>query len=243
MEASGKPYAICLGNHDIEADLTGTQVVDLDMRLGRRSLTRASPEGVAGAGNYWLPVMSTEDSSKEAARLWFLDSVHQSWRETARTGRHRNETQIAWLLGAAASSRGAPSMAFVHVPLPEYMTVWNRCDTVGGKHELVCSRNYHTNIFPAFKSAGISAVWCGHDHCNNYHGVLDGIRLGYGQKTGFDCYGPPAGWQRGARVIVLREGQAPRDAETYVRHEDGSLLLQPPSVKPWWTRLQYFGHG
>lgn len=84
------------------------------------------------------------------------------------------------------------------------------------------------------RHAGISAVYSGHDHDNDYLGVKEGVRWGvlsgtqgwlldvlirasvvvapcprlaYGRKSGWGGYGPPQGWLRGARVIELRMGQ------------------------------------
>ena len=48
-------------------------------------------------------------------------------------------------------------------------------------------------------------------------------------KTGYGGYGPPKGWLRGARVILLREGQNTALSETWIRLEDGSVLHQAPS--------------
>ena len=69
----------------------------------------------------------------------------------------------------------------------------------------------------ALKAAGVTALYSGHDHNNNFYGTLDGIRLGYGQKTGYGSYGPPPGIQKGARVLLLREGEQPGKGETWIR--------------------------
>ena len=59
----------------------------------------------------------------------------------------------------------------------------------------------------ALQQAGIHAVYSGHDHGNDFSALLSGLRLAYGRKSGYGGYGPPAGWLRGARVILLREGE------------------------------------
>lgn len=51
------------------------------------------------------------------------------------------------------------------------------------------------------------------------------------RKSGYASYGPPPGWPRGARLIVLREGRPAAEAETYLRLEDSSRLDQAPSDK------------
>ena len=67
--------SIAAGNHDGEADLSRREVVALDAATGDRlSLTKSGPARLSGAGNYWLDVLAPGNSSKVAARLWFLDS-------------------------------------------------------------------------------------------------------------------------------------------------------------------------
>ncbi|MNW61811.1 hypothetical protein D3C74_398990 [compost metagenome] len=63
------------------------------------------------------------------------------------------------------------------------------------------------------------AAFAGHDHDNDYIGVLHGITLAYGRVTGHNTYGA---LQRGARVIQLTEGE--RRFETWIRQEDGSVV-------------------
>ena len=44
--------------------------------------------------------------------------------------------------------------------------------------------------------------------------------------AGYGSYGPPAGWLHGARVILLRAGQDPMHAESWIRLENGSRVDQ-----------------
>lgn len=57
-------------------------------------------------------------------------------------------------------------------------------------------------------------MFAGHDHNNDFSGNYYGIDLVYGRKTGYGCYGPPPGMQRGARVIILKEEGG---YESYIR--------------------------
>lgn len=47
----------------------------------------------------------------------------------------------------------------------------------------------------------IMAVFCGHDHKNDFVGQVDGIDLGYTPSGGFACYGPGA--ERGGRLLTF----------------------------------------
>jgi pre-mRNA-splicing factor SYF1 len=96
-------------------------------------------------------------------------------------------------------------------------------------------------LFPALKAAGVTAVYSGHDHLNNFYAVHEGIRLGYGAKTGYGSYGPAVRSQHGARVLVLRAGQSAADGDTWLRFEDGSKSVQTPTWgKTLWQMLWPF---
>ena len=43
---------------------------------------------------------------------------------------------------------------------------------------------WSAGLFAYAKGLGITAIYSGHDHDNNYEGVLEGVRLAYGHKTG-----------------------------------------------------------
>lgn len=89
-----------------------------------------------------------------------------------------------WMNRTAALLPKVPSLAFVHVPVPEFMHLWNRGSARGSKHEPVNCPMSDTGAFVALRSAGVTAIHSGHDHDNNYEGLLEGVRLAYGHKTG-----------------------------------------------------------
>ena len=47
----------------------------------------------------------------------------------------------------------------------------------------------------------VMAVFCGHDHKNDFVGRVDGIDLGDTPSGGFACYGPGA--ERGGRLLTF----------------------------------------
>jgi hypothetical protein len=64
----------------------------------------------------------------------------------------------------------------------------------------------------------VMGVFVGHDHDNDYAGLVKGICLAYGRATGFDAYGK---LMRGARVIELIEGK--RTFDTWIRTGDKKI--------------------
>ncbi|CAL8463973.1 g3508 [Coccomyxa elongata] len=230
IAAAGVPYALILGNHDDEADLSREQIVLLDMRLQQGSLTQLGPREAMGLSNYYLDIAANKGGGP-AARIWMLDSGGRGcdW-QYGGSGCVERPT-IWWMNGTLVRLPRVPSLAFVHVPVPEFMEVWNRGAARGSKHEPVNCPMSDTGLFKALKSMGVTALHSGHDHDNNYEGLLDGVRLAYGHKTGYGSYGPPPGWGHGARVILLKAGQAAHEAETWIRLENGARVDQSKNPK------------
>jgi hypothetical protein len=75
VQSYGAPYAIILGNHDDQADLSREEIVDLILRTGGPfSATQPGPPGLTGATNYFLDLLPPEGDDP-VARLWLLDSM------------------------------------------------------------------------------------------------------------------------------------------------------------------------
>jgi hypothetical protein len=121
------PWAFACGNHDIEAEFNGRQIVDFD-RLFNLSLTQHGPESIAGSTNYFLPIYSNESDSEITANLWIFD-----------TGRHdcegytgwgcMQQNQISWYKEQSKllnENKTIPSLAFFHIPVPEVRENNNR---------------------------------------------------------------------------------------------------------------------
>lgn len=49
--------------------------------------------------------------------------------------------------------------------------------------------------------------------------------------AGYGSYGPPPGWGHGGRVVLLRAGQEPSQAETWIRLENGARVDQSPNPR------------
>ncbi len=114
-----------------------------------------------------------------------------------------------------------PAFIFQHVPLPQMATLRN---AKGVKFEPV---NFELGIpegFTAIKQAGfVKAVFCGHDHYNNYAGELDGIRLQYLRASGWAAYGGDKVAKGGTLITVDATGPEPKfDAVTVM--PDGSTV-------------------
>ena len=98
-----------------------------------------------------------------------------------------------------------PSLAFFHIPLPEFHEAFSAGHVVGYKNEDVCCPKLNSGMFVAMiESGAVRGAFAGHDHNNDCAASFRGILLAYGRKTGDFCYlDLPCG---GARVIALEDG-------------------------------------
>ncbi|HAZ02855.1 MAG: hypothetical protein A2W90_17080 [Bacteroidetes bacterium GWF2_42_66] len=204
------PWAIILGNHDIEYELTGKQIMETIVGMPY-NLTINGPENIAGNGNYILNIQSSS-SSKPAALLYCFDS-HSGFHPRTNLGTYEwiRLNQIEWYRNQSikfTKKNGAnplPALAFIHIPLPEYKEIIGKNTTVGMQQETVCSPDLNSGLYTAMiESKDVMGVFAGHDHNNNYIGCLRNICLAYGNATGRQTYGDIG---RGARVIELTESE------------------------------------
>ncbi|MGN7760003.1 metallophosphoesterase family protein [Paenibacillus sp. 22594] len=219
---AGTPFAVIYGNHDTEKGVTRAELQAI-LTEYELCVAEAGPEEVQGTGNYVLPLYSRA-GDRESAALYFVDSGEYA---PAAIGGYAwiHPNQVEWYSRESAKIRERnsgilPALAFMHIPIPEYNEVWQSGSVAGNKGEMVCCSKVNSGWFAAMLEAGdVMAAFAGHDHDNDYIGVLHGITLAYGRVTGHNTYGK---LQRGARVIQLLEGE--RRFETWIRLEDGSVV-------------------
>lgn len=243
-------WAIALGNHDIEADLNATEVILLDSSH-ELSMTQHGPTGIGGAGNYFLPIYNSSGHISRA--LWMFDSGHTGCMGVPGWGCIQTG-QVSWYKEQSKkltneSGHPIPGMAFFHIPLYEHLELWNSRPVFGMLAEEVgvCCSAVNTGMYSAMKEMDdIKHVFCGHDHNNDYYGNYYGVYLGYGRKTGYGAYGPPSGWQHGARVIEISESDH-IEVNTWLRLEDKSIeiqkYIQPGLFAQWAGCCDMEGHG
>ena len=123
--------------------------------------------------------------------------------------------QVAWFRGEAAVIGGVFSHMFVHIPVQEAISLWNRATIApagndqwhvhGYKTENVSCQALNTGLFGAISDTtlGVQGVWSGHDHNNDFYGqwTSSGPALGYSRKSGYGGYGGQIADSPGARVI------------------------------------------
>jgi len=212
------PFVVAFGNHDTETDLSKQKMLQI-IEQNPYNLTFNADDKLSGVGNCSLPVKAADEKTDKWI-LYFFDS-HAYPKDTL-LGSYdwiKND-QIQWYRQQSARytaehGRALPSVAFFHIPFPEFEIVRNQKNTLGSTFEPVCSPNLNSGLFTSFiEMKDILGVFVGHDHNNDFVGQLDRIWLVYGRKTGYNAAYKEI-LDRGARVIELHEND--RKFDTYIR--------------------------
>lgn len=227
------PFAITLGNHDDESNLSREQMMLLALSLPF-SVAAIGPEAVDGYGNYVVTVESGK-LKQLAAAFYFLDSHSYSKQPKTNPGYDWfKDSQINWVGMEAESIFGQShktkdellSMAFFHIPIPQYRDVQDK-PMVGQLREGITAPRYHTDMRSAFSLAGILVASVGHDHANDYCLLNTDDKdlkyqhdmwLCYGGGAGEGGYGGYGGYIRRVRVYEL--DSASMDVKTWKRAEN-----------------------
>ncbi len=210
----GIPFSVTFGNHDDEQDLSRKELYEYIKDIPN-NLT-GTVEGITGVTNYVLPILSS-DGKKESTIVYVFDSnAYSPLKPKANGYGWIALDQINWYVNQSkeytAKNGGVPipSLAFFHIPIPEYSEALKNEGTymMGLRKEPVSAPEINTGLGAAMLQAGdIMGVFVGHDHVCNYLVNWRGIILGYGRYTGGSTvyHDMPGG--NGGRVIELTEGE------------------------------------
>ncbi len=230
LDKFGIPYGIVFGNHDKEFDQPNEAL--LKEAMSRRLCVTSDTPGLHGEGNCFLEVKShSEDTT--ASVIWCFDTGSESPFSKKEVKGYDydyvHSDQIEWYGKASASitaehgKKPLPSIAFMHIPLPEYSYAFRESldfKSHGTHREQVCCPRLNSGLFCKMLECGdVMAVFCGHDHDNDCSVGYYGIMLAYGRYSGAATVYNNLGLN-GCRVIVLHEGD--RRLDSYIRLRDGS---------------------
>ena len=222
------PFALTFGNHDEENDLSRKEMLAVVQSLEGNLTT--TTDGITGVTNYVLPIKASSDD-RAAAVLYVFDSNAYSTIKGLKGYGWIEHDQIGWYKKTSAAYTAAnggtpiPSLAFFHIPIPEYHeAVQNESNfMVGTRKERACSAEVNSGLGTAMLAAGdVMATFVGHDHVNDYAVNWRGILLCYGRFTGGNTTYNDMPKGNGARVILLTEGK--REFETWIRIKGGEVI-------------------
>ena len=233
LDVLGVPWVALYGNHDAERKLTRPEMSAL-YAAGKGSLNRLNDAGELA--DLELPILGV-GATDGAFYVYCMDSGDYAHWDGKRYYASFQPDQVQWLRDCVAARTGAdgqvaPSLAFFHIPLPEYIDAWATRDnphrgsadtkvTEGIRGEDIACGPINTGMFAAMKEGGsVIGVSAGHDHDSDFIAAYFGIALCYGRFSGTNnTYNhlPPGG-----RLFLLRQGV--KGFETWIREGDGRVV-------------------
>ena len=172
----GVPWTYSWGNHDQLDDQSKGHDALHD---GKNSLYRGGPQ----SGNYTVSIQD-----KAGHPVWALLCMN-----THRLG--LVGTAYDWLTALVNARKDnlnfqTRAFAFFHIPLQQYELLRTGGGMSGITMEGVCNETEKGDALKQLAALGtVRATFCGHDHVNDYSGVVDGIELAYGRSSGWNAYG------------------------------------------------------
>lgn len=229
----GVPFCMTFGNHDYDFK---TPAVALYNQM-QKTPNCVMPVLQGKNTDYSLPILSS-NGKRTAAVLYCIDTHNKPAIGGIGGYQWISHNQITWYRQRSMvykqknGGRPVPSLAFLHIPLPEfnYATANTQCPMYGSRLEKAYSPSINSGMFASTKEMGdIMGVFCGHDHDNDYAVSYFNVLLAHGRFSGGNTeYNHLT---RGARVIVLKEGK--REFDTWIREVGGNVLYRTTYPKSY----------
>lgn len=203
--------------------------------LGNQIVNVKNSDGIITQALYILDSHSYVDGDVLGI-MWKYDNIHENqvqWYKDTIKALNAENNEILKKLGKEESS-DIKSAAFFHIPLTEQKDAWYEYaengfkDTENVKHhygvagesgKVVYSGIGEDEMFEAMLETGSTkAVFCGHDHYNNFSIEYKGIRLTYGMSVDYLAYPGiyKKGSQRGCTMIsFMPDGSFDCSAQSY----------------------------
>jgi 3',5'-cyclic AMP phosphodiesterase CpdA len=209
IQHHGMPWCVAIGNHDIQGSLSQEDVVLNDQNY-TNSLTQKGP--------YFIPLMRGLDN---IANIVIFDLTNGPC-----TGFVGDpcipSSSVNWFRDQFKNTQNIPIFMFFHIPLPQFVDVYRENSVIGDGLQSVSCPMKDTGLFDIAAKYGVKGIFVGHDHVNDWCGILDNVTLCYGRKTGYSSYNPKV---HGARVIEIRFDNYTDSINwtTWIREETGNL--------------------
>lgn len=229
----GVPFCMTFGNHDYDFK---TPAVALYNQM-QKTPNCVMPVLQGKNTDYSLPILSS-NGKRTAAVLYCIDTHNKPAIGGIGGYQWISHNQITWYRQRSMvykqknGGRPVPSLAFLHIPLPEfnYATANTQCPMYGSRLEKAYSPSLNSGMFASIKEMGdIMGVFCGHDHDNDYAVSYFNVLLAHGRFSGGNTEYNHL--KRGARVIVLKEGK--REFDTWIREVGGNVLYRTTYPKSY----------
>ena len=235
MESLGVYWTVAFGNHDTESYSYFDRETMSEFYSNpeyKYCLYSSGPEEIDGYGNYVIKVKNSDGIITQGlicmdshaytdgdflGIFWKYDNLHENqiewYKEQIEAMNSENK--------ALGSEEKVKSMVFMHIPLTEYKDALTEFAEAGykdtdnvkyhygiaGETGKVVYHGMHEDDFfeTALSLGSTQAIFCGHDHYNNFSLDYKGIRLTYGYSIDYLAYSGVSkeGSQRGFTDIVI----------------------------------------
>ena len=229
VASAGIPFAVIIGNHDVELPWMSVSALHEFMRHNRS-------QGGGGAilsGNGLIKII---DDQKTILHIHLFDYMHRHCifcyngvhARDGEAGPYHpiTDSQIDWF--KQSSDPNVTSIAFAHIPLQEYddlVQAWSQSNMskVSG---FSFERVYYgtpSNLYQTLQARNVKLLSVGHDHTNDFCARENGgVYLCYAGGVGYTTYGR-AGWPRRARMIIVKQQRSLTRIRTYKILDDANL--------------------
>lgn len=197
MNDLGTPWSLVFGNHDHGKVENSLALDDYYKRLENHATGYKAD--ASGNREYCFRVDVRDEKGKVGGTLLGFNCGSPLTKMIVTEG------QVTWLRSQleadAKAGNKQPILVMQHIPTIEFKTLYDDKAAVGRQGEKVCFESDLGEVFEVYRASNrVRAVFCGHDHVNDYIGAHKGVKLAYGRVSGWSGYGD---WQRGGRAIDL----------------------------------------
>lgn len=194
MDSMGIEWTWTFGNHDHDY-FDRLKTSELTKILSETELLYM-PENNPNLKGYSNGVFRIYRQNKLASALILLDSNGEIWDSSMElvTYDYIDESQISWYSDKIEelkkqAGKEIDTFVYMHIPLEEYAQITTEDYLSGEKRENVsCSRIYN-NLAETMAGLGSTkALFCGHDHLNDFISLYNGIYFVYGKSIDYTAY-------------------------------------------------------
>lgn len=223
MEAFDKkniPMAITFGNHDAEGTVSRGELTTIFEETVRHKAVKTNAVTIDERESYTLEILK-HDSDEVENVLYVMDTGGDAPLPIGIYDWNQPE-QVEWFREVSTQYRKGDgikrNLVFQHIPVPEY---WEAADNIlsGVNHETnerISAPHLNTGLFANMVLDGETwGMFVGHDHENNFDGIVHDIHLVYGNVSGYNTYGD---LERGVRIIELDSNT--KEIKTYTVEAD-----------------------
>lgn len=219
------PFAVAMGNHDSDFDLSRTEMFKV-LRSIPGNVNTVDDDGISGCSNDIITISGSKGVDRV---LYLFDSGNREEVGGVSGWGYVHQDQVAWYKNhsreftKANGGKPVPSVAFFHIPVPEYNEALRDPSKVlmGNIGEEPCSPSVNSGLYLAMREMGdVQAIVTGHDHNDDFVMKWRDFFFIYGRFSGCDTVYNDLK-PNGARVFEFKEGDD--GFRTWVRLYGGKI--------------------